>query len=53
MKWNKFWNKLNVYFFFYLLKRWNAQVHHVLNMLKSDLVLAQMIKYITPRESKS
>ena len=40
MKRNKFWNKLNVYFFFQVLKRWNAQVHHVLNMLKPDFVLA-------------
>ena len=41
MKRNKFWNKLNVYFFFFeVLKRCNAQVHHVLNKLEPDFVLA-------------
>ena len=41
MKGNKLWNKLNVYFFFKVLKHWNAQVDHTLNMymLKPDFVL--------------
>ena len=38
--WNKVWNKLNVYFNFEVLKRWNARVHHVLRKVKPDFVLA-------------
>ena len=40
MKRNKFWNELNVYFFFEVLKIWNAQVPHVLNKLKPGFALA-------------